>query len=197
MAVVCSRQGAPNLDVYNEGGEAALDTGEIAGLAHRDPATGSWEAVYQTWSDLDGSTSDPAGNCTENQADTAGISDSFHRLSVSGSLFSTNPRNGDVLMLFRETTFKIQPSELEPGSLGMFRAAYGDSLVEFATGVDTTARFRYRTAGGSYSDTVSTGSLAGIDAVRIFADARRPAPTGGAEDVTFGWTVTVPLRNVR
>lgn len=195
--LVCSRQGAPNLDVYNDGGEAALDTDEVAGVAHRDPATGDWEMVNETWAALDGSASSPAGNCADNGADTTGVSGSFHRLAVSGSTFSDNPQNGSVVMLFRETTFKIQPSELEPGSLAVFRAAYGDSLVEFATGVDTTAQFRYRMVGGGFSDTVSVGSLASIDAVRLMADARRPAPTGGVEDITFGWTVTVPLRNVR
>ena len=197
MAIVCSRQGAPNLDVYNEGGEAGLDTDEIAGLAHRHPATGVWEVVNETWPNLDGSTSNAAGNCADEGADTVGVSAAFHRLSVPGSFFSTNPREGDVLMFFRETTFKIQGSALEPGSLAVFRAAYGDSLVELATGVDTTAQFRYRTAGGTFSDTLSASALASIDAVQIVADARKRAPTGGVDDITFGWTVTVPLRTVR
>lgn len=197
MTVVCSRQGAPNLDVFHDGGEAALDTDEIAGAAHRDPATGDWEAVNETWPNLDGSTTDPAGNCADNGADTLGAADFFHRLGVSGSMFSSNPRNGDVVMLFRESTFKVQQSALDPSTLGIFRAPYGGPLVEFATGVDTTTRFQYRTVGGSYVDTVFTVDLPSVDAVRIVADARRPAPTGGVEDITFGWSVTVPLRAVR
>ncbi|MDX1647119.1 MAG: hypothetical protein R3304_08235 [Longimicrobiales bacterium] len=197
VTLVCSRQGVPNLDVYNDGGEAALDTEEIAGAARRDPGTGAWEAVNAPWTALDGSTADPAGNCAENGADTTGVAGSFHRLALSGSFFSTNPRSGDLVMLFRETTFEIRDSELEPGSLGLFRAAYGDPPVEFATGIDTSMRFRYRVAGGGYSDTVSAGALASIDAVRLTAAARKPPPTGGAADVTFGWTVTIPMRTVR
>lgn len=100
-------------------------------------------------------------------------------------------------MLFRETTFKIQPSLLDPTTLGIFRAAYGDSLVEFATGVDTTAQFQYRTVGSGYVDTVSAASVASVDAVRLVADARKPAPTGGAQDITFGWSVNVPIRLAR
>jgi hypothetical protein len=107
------------------------------------------------------------------------------------------PAEGDVVMLFRETTFKIQQSQLEPSTYGLFRGSYGDPLVEFATGIDTTAHFQYRAAGGTYVDTVTAGSLAGIDAVRIVAEARKAAPTGGVDDVTFGWAVNVPLRTVR
>jgi len=197
VTVVCSVAGAPQLDVFNDGGEAALDTDEVAGAALRDPSTGDWEAVNDTWASLNGSTSDPSGNCESNGADTTAASGSFHRLALSPAFFSSAPQNGDAVMLFRETTFKIQQSALDPSTLAIFRAPYGDSLVEFATGVDTTAQFRYRTAGGSYVDTLSAGSLASVDAVRLTADARKPAPTGGVEDITFGWTVTVPLRTIR
>ncbi len=197
MAVVCNASGAPNLDVFHEGGEAALRTDEVAGVARRVAATGTWEAVNATWADIDGSTSDPAGNCYANGSDTVGVRNDFHRLRGFNSLLSAVPGEGDVVMIFRETTFKIQPSALEPGRLAVFRAARGDSLVEFATGIDTTASFRYRTVGGGYVDTVTAGSLPSVDAVRIVADAREPAPTGGARDITFGWAVTVPLRSVR
>lgn len=197
MAIVCDRTGVPNLDVYHEGGELALATDEVAGIALRDRVTGVWEQAQATWSDIDGSTSDPAGNCFDNGADTVGARDSFHRLRVINPLFAGTPDNGDVVMIFRETTFKIQTSELDPSTLGIFRGIYGESLVEFATGIDTTAQLRYRTTSGGYVDTVAAGSLADIDAVRIVADARKPAPTGGVDDVTFGWSVTVPLRTIR
>lgn len=197
MAGVCSTQGAPHVDVFHEGGEAGLDTDEIAGIALREANTGDWTMVNEIWANLNGSTSSAAGNCADNGADTLGVAGFFHRLAVSNSMFSPSPENGDVLMLFRESTFKVQPSALDPSTLGIFRAPYGGSLVEFATGVDTTARFQYRTVGGSYVDTVFTVDLPSVDAVRIFADARRPAPTGGVDDITFGWSVTVPLRSVR
>ena len=55
ITVVCGRQDAPDLDVFNDGGETALDTDEIAGAAHRDPGTGDWEAVNDSWANLNGS----------------------------------------------------------------------------------------------------------------------------------------------
>ena len=110
--------------------------------------------------------------------------------------FSPLPSEGDVLALFRETTFTIQQSQLDTLSLGLFRTPYGGVPVEFATGIDTTAHFEYRTAGGMF-DTLSAAAVVGVDAVRIVAEARKPAPTGGQEDVRFGWSVTVPLRNIR
>ena len=99
-------------------------------------------------------------------------------------------------MVDRETTFKIQGSALETGTLGLCRGTYGQPLVEFATGMDSTAQFQYRTGGSTYADTITSASLGNIDAVRILANARRRAKSGGQEDVTYGWSVNVILRNV-
>jgi hypothetical protein len=197
MTIVCSKVGVPNLDVFNEGGEGQLDTSEIAGVAARDPATGTWESVNTTWSYVNGSGAGSAGNCADNGADTAGVSSAFHRLRRFNLLLSSVPDEGDVVMLFRETTFNIQTSQLDPTTLGLFRGVYGGALVEFATGIDSTAQFQYRTGGSTYADTVSGSALAGIDAIRIVADARKRAPTGGQDDITFGWSVNVTLRNIR
>jgi len=197
LSVVCNRDGIGSADVYTEGGESDLDTDEIAGIAHRDPVAGTWTAVNASWSTLNGTSGDPAGECAINGADTLDVAGAFHRIANLNTLFSPVPAEGDVVMLFRETTFAIQTSELDPSTLGIFRAAYGDSLVEFATGVDTTAQFQYRTVGGTYVDVVTGAALAQIDALRLVADARKPAPTGGVDDITFGWSVNVPLRVVR
>lgn len=197
VTIVCNLGGSSQTDVFHEGGEAGLPTEEVAGVAHRDLATGAWTAVNTPWSAINGSTADAAANCLANGADTVGARGGFHRLSGLPSLFAAPPDEGDAVMLFRETTFKIQPSVLDPGTLGIFRAAYGDAMVEFATGVDTTAQFRYRTVGGSYADTVFGAALASVDAVRLVADARKRAPTGGVADITFGWSVNVPIRAVR
>ena len=197
VAVVCARRGGGDRDVFHDGGEAALDTDEVAGVARWDTVLGSWEAANAVWGDIDDSGSDAADECFDNGADTVGIRDWFHWLHFDGGLLSSRPDEGEAVMLFRETTFKIQTSVMDPTTLGIFRAAYGDSLVEFATGVDTTAQFQYRTVGGGYVDTVSAASLTSVDAVRLIADARKPAPTGGAADVLFGWSVNVPIRLAR
>ena len=56
---------------------------------------------------------------------------------------------------------------------------------------------RDRTGGSTYADTVPASALGDIDFVRIVADARKRAQTGGRDDITFGWSVNVALRNVR
>jgi hypothetical protein len=99
-------------------------------------------------------------------------------------------------MLFRQTTFRIQPTVLDTMTLGLFRRVYGGSFVEFATGIDTTAQIQYRTGGTTYADTIPVGALGDIDAVRIVAGARLPARSGAREDVTFGWSVNVAVRNL-
>lgn len=194
--MVCSHAAYPSVDVFAELGDAR-DSVEVAGVAVRDPLTGDWEAANATWGTLVASSVGSASSCRANGADTVGAIGSFSRLQNLGTLLTSVPAEGDVVMLFRETTFKIQQSQLDPGAYGLFRGSYGDPLVEFATGIDTTARFQYRTAGGTYVDTVSAGSLAGVDVVRIVAEARTAPPTGGVDAVTFGWTVNVHLRTVR
>lgn len=195
MALVCYRQGSANADVLSEGGQGALETNAVAGVALRNDST--WEYVTSTWASLDGTDTNSPIECESNGADTVGVRNDFYRLNGVNSVFTGGVQAGDVLMLFRETTFSIRTSELDPTTLGLFRADYGATAVEFATGIDTTAQFQYRTSAGSYVDTVTAGSLSAVDAVRIVLDSRKPPATGGTEDVTFGWSVNVPLRNVR
>jgi hypothetical protein len=195
VAMICDRQGN-DANVHFEGGVAGLDTDEVAGVALRDPTTSAWTYVTRTWGALDGGGSGAASACATEGADTTGASAEFRTLGDLQTLFGGTHNEGVALMLFRETTFKIQDSQLDPGRLGLFRRIYGGSFVEFATGMDSTAQFQYRTGGAAYVDTITSASLGDIDAVRIVADARKPARTGGQEDVTFGWSVNVALRNV-
>lgn len=197
LAVVCDRQGL-NIHVHIDGGVASLDTMEVGGVAWLNQSTGAWRYRNATWSTINspagGNTS--AARCAANGADTARASADFRRLRQFFTLFFSVPAPGEVLLLFRETTFQIQPSQLEPGRLGLFRRRYGGTFVELASGMDTTASFRYRTGGSTYADTVFGASLGTIDGVRIVAAAKKPAPSGGLRDVEFGWAVNVPLRNV-
>jgi len=192
---VCDRQGN-NLHVYNDGGENALDVTEVGGVGWLNQATGVWSYRSATWSYVNGTGGSPAASCAGNGADTAWVASAFHRLRRFNLLYGSMPNAGDIVMLFRETTYKVQASALEPGTLGLFRGTYGQPLVEFATGIDSTAKFQYRTGGSTYTDTITSASLGNIDAVRIVADARKRAESGGQDDVTFGWSVNVFLGNV-
>jgi hypothetical protein len=195
LAVVCNRSGV-NLDVHNEGGETGIDTDEVAGVGWLDTSTGDWDYRTATWSYVDGNGGTPAASCASNGADTTGDAASFHRLRRFNLLYGATPDEGDVVMLYRETTFEIQSSVLDPGTLGLFRGSYGQSPIELATGMDSSAKFQYRTGGTSYADTITTANLDDIDAVRIVADARKRAESGGQDDVTFGWSVNIALPNM-
>lgn len=195
VGIFCDINGSGNNgEVMTEGGQSALVTDEVGGLALRNGAT--WSFVNATWGSVNGSDASSAANCAANGADTLGAADEFHRLTGLTTLFpSPAPVEGDAVMIFRETTFTIRQSQLDTTTLALYRQPYGGTAVEFATGIDTTAQFQYRD-GASYVDTVPAG-LANIDAVRIVADARKPAPTGGVDDIVFGWSINVPLRTVR
>ncbi|MEQ1856989.1 MAG: prepilin-type N-terminal cleavage/methylation domain-containing protein [Longimicrobiales bacterium] len=185
-----------NVYVHNEGGETGLYNAEIAGVAWLNQSTGDWDYRTATWAYMDGTTGTPAPSCAVSGADTTWATGEFHRVRRLGLLYGTFPIEGDILMLYRETTFKIQTSVLEPGTLGLFRGTYGQPLVELATGMDSTAQFQYRTGGTTYADTITSANLSSIDAVRFVADARKRAESGGQRDVTYGWSVNMVLRNV-
>jgi hypothetical protein len=195
VGVVCNQEVTPSRDIHTEGGQGGFDPDEVGGVAVRNGT--SWTFQNTTWATIDGSDSQSPNNCCGNGADTIGAYSEFHRLNGLDVLFGTAPNAGDVVMLFRETTFKIQTSQMDPSTLGLFRGQYGGTLVEFATGIDTTAQFQYRTGGVSYADTITAASVDDIDVVRIVADARLRAPTGGQDDVAFGWSVNVALRTIR
>ena len=196
LAVVCNVQ-SNFADVYTDGGEGGVDTLEVGGVAVRDTTTGAWTYGNSDWSNMDGSGGDPDGDCADNGADTSGVATEFHRLRRLNSILGSMPDEGDIIMIFRETTFKFQTSVLDTTSIGLFRQFYGESLLEYATGMDATAQFQYRTGGSTYSDTVVAADLDDIDVIRIVADARKRAETGGIDDVTFGWSVNIALRNIR
>jgi hypothetical protein len=195
VGMVCDRQGN-EVYVHFKGGVPALDTDEAAGVAVRDVTTGEWTYRNSTWATVDGGASNAAQRCAARGADTTGATAEFRMVTQLESLYGAPPNSGAALMLFRQSTFKIQDSQLDPGRLALFRQIYGGSLVEFASGMDTSAQFQYRTGGTTYADTVIAASLDDIDAVRIVADARKRQRSGGQEDIRFGWSVNVALRNV-
>ncbi|MDZ7778569.1 MAG: prepilin-type N-terminal cleavage/methylation domain-containing protein [Gemmatimonadota bacterium] len=185
-------------DVHFDGGAARMATEEIAGVAAHDPADGAWEYQLWPWFIMDGGSSASAARCaTATAADTTDASEDFHTLRLLAlALGSDAPDVGELVMLFRETTFTIEPSDLEPPMLALFRQPYLEDPVEFASGIDSTARFGYRLSGeSSYRDTIPEGDLDDIDAVQLQLDARRLSESAEEEDVTFGWSTNLLLRN--
>ncbi len=196
LAMVCDRQGN-NISVHGEGGASAVDTDEVAGAGVLDAATGAWTYGTATWSFITLGGGNPASNCAGNGANTAGATADFYRLRRFNNIFGSTPDDGEIIMLYRQTTFSIQASVLEPGTLGLFRASYGQPAVELATGMDATAQFQYRTGGSTYSNSVASANLDDIDAVRLVAEARKRSQSAAQNDVTFGWSVNIALPNAQ
>ncbi len=199
VAVVCATSGGV-VGVHTEGGEAAIETHEedVAGFAVMDNV-GGWDYYDVDWTAIDDgrSSSVIAGFCYANGADTVGARADFHSLRSLGDYHPTVPAVGDVILLFGETKYKFQTSVLDPSTVGLFRQVSGGALVEFATGMDSTAQFQYRTGASGYWDNVSGASLGDIDVVRIGSEVKEPAPLGIQGVIRYGWFVNVALRNVR
>jgi len=192
VGAVCGHAGTL-VDVYLDGGVAQLDIGEVAGAAIHRAATGTWDYERADWSFLNGGSLGSAARCAGQGADTTGVSGSFHAIRDP---FTGTPAVGDLVMLFRETTYSVAPSVLEPRAHGLFREPYGRSAVEVVSGLDSIAEFRYRTGGTTYQAAVTGTGVPDIDAVRLVFEARRPGESGPGTDATFGWGRNVLLRNV-
>lgn len=196
LAAVCAWPSTNKVTVQLEGGTADFDTNEFGGFAVRDSITGSW-SYYDVgnWNSIKQNGGKPAEDCAANGADTVGATSEFTRLKNLDSYYGVNPPVGTILMLYRNVEFKFAASEMDSTAVGLYRGIYGNTLVEFATGMDSTAAFQYRTGGSTYSKSATGANLAKIDAVRITAEARKKPETGGAKDITYGWSVNLVLRN--
>jgi hypothetical protein len=195
LGVVCAHSSGSRVAVQIRGGDANLDTDEVSGVALRDSLTGTWNYRDAGWSSMHQTSGSPAADCAANGADTVGATGDYHRFRRFNTFFGGLPALGSVVMFYRNVEYEFDTSEMDVTTTALFRGMYGDDLVEFATGMDASAGFQYRTGGSTYANTVSGGSLANIDAIRIVAQARRRPETGGVDDVTFGWAVNVFLRN--
>ncbi len=196
VGVVCAVTGN-NTDIFMEGGPTGLDTVELAGFAYRSETSNSWDYYNATWAGIVGTGGPPNVKCLANGADTTLSAGQFHRLGHFDDFAPSVPAKTDVVMFFRETRFKIQQSVLDPSTMGLFRAAYGDTLIEYVTGLDPSAGFEYRTGGSTYATSVGAAGLDSIDAVRVVAQARMKPETGLHDDVAYGWTTDFILPNVR
>jgi prepilin-type N-terminal cleavage/methylation domain-containing protein len=198
LAVVCATQGRSNVSVHYEGGERGLDTDEVSGFAVLDSTSGLWSYYdVPSWNTIRQPGGRPARDCAGNGADTLAATSEFQRLGRLSDYHGSVPGPGDVIMLYRSVEYAYRRSELDPTTTGLFRGIFGDPLVELVTGMDSIAQFRYRTSGTTYAPGVAGSALGSIDAVRLVAQSRQSAETGGQEDITYGWGTNVYMRNGR
>ena len=164
---------------------------EVAGYARQDGG-GNWTYTADTWTNLLGSSgSGDADQClTTSGADTVGAIDDFGRLLIGGGTTL-----GEVIMIYREVEFKIDESQLNPITLALYRGVTGDTLREFATGITTDAKFQYRLPSSTYQNSITGGSVANIENIRVIASGIATDSIGGIESYSYEWTVGIPLRN--
>ena len=197
-ALICGRQGGSDVMVHVSGGLASIDTNEVGGYGYRDPGTGAWTYYDHTWSELYATGGNPAIRCFINGADVSGAWPEFIRMkSVESDTGIDNTVLDDgthVLIFYRKTEFRFDNSVLVPGDRALFRGIYGSTLVEFATGMATTAQFQYRT-GPTWVKYVAPASLSTVDAIRVVAQSVGKGDTSAQLGYDFGWTVDIPLAN--
>jgi len=196
LAAVCSSGPGDVVSVQFDGGVQGLATDEVTGFAVHDTLSEAWSYHDDGgWSAISETTGSPAVACALNGADTVGASGDFVSLHQLGAFEGYVPVVGQLLMLYREVEYSVATSTLDPPQQALYRTVAGGSPVEFVTGVDSGAAFQYRTGGSTYAGTVSGAVLDSVSAIRIDAEARRTPRAGGAEDLVFGWSVNVTLRN--
>lgn len=194
LAIVCEYSNNFS-HVFYDGGEGKLDKAEMVGIGVYNDTTGTWSYHPTTYDNINAQGENPQQKCASMGADTVGAWSSYNTLFRLKQVTGNSGPMGQLLMFYRETEFVLTESTLQPGTIGLYRGSYGGELVEFASGMDPTAQFLYRTGGTSYSSPVGSMWLSTIDAVRLVATTRIRASGGGKDDVTAGWSVNVPLRN--
>lgn len=198
-AIVCAHGSGNRVSVHLPGGTAGFDTDDVSGVALVDTATSRWLYYDRSWSNIHQSGGSPAAGCAAAGADTTGGA-AAHFVDFRGGTLTTGfgykPPVGATLMVYRKVEYRIQTSTMDATARALYRGTYGSTLTEVVTGLDTSAKFQYRTGGSTYASTVTGASLGAIDAIRIVAQARKRPESGAADVVTYGWAVNVHLRNV-
>lgn len=195
VGVICDIQGSA-VSTYLPRSRAGLDTASVTGYALRTQG-GGWSWSFDDWSSLYNSEGTAIkDDCGGIGMDTNGIPAS-HFANLSGPGSATNASVGRALMLHREVELRFATSDLDPGQTGLFRGTYGSTLVEVSSGLGSDAGFSYRLKGQSgYASSVSGGSLADINSVRVTVHATDPGG-GGLDPYEYTISRDVPIRNER
>ena len=195
LAVACADAGGNDLHTLMTNGIESIDASKARGV-------GAYtEGVPPTWDFNNGSVSArigdtgivPATACAAAGVDTVGYLGDFVELRNVGSLGGASRGVGDVFMVFEEFEIAIGASTLDPINSALFQgiSSNGQPLVEFVSGLSSTAGFEYR-VGTNWSSSVTGGSRANINAIRVTADALASAG-GESSDASFELQSIIPV----
>lgn len=197
MGMICGFSGG-RARTYLPSGSAGLDTLGVTGYGIRS-SDGSWSYYASDWGTLfESSGRTIADACAVAGMDTVGVPDEhFIEMNDVATTPSPTPRIGDGITLYQFLHLQVADSDLAPGSLGLFRGTFGDTLTEFSSGLGERTHFEYRLQGSnSYSPQVTGADLNDINSVRIVAHA--VSQEGDPSDrYEFEIVQDVPLRNAR
>ncbi len=192
LAMACAIQGS-DAHSHFSAGLAEVDDATAAGVAKLE-SDGTWTFSPGDTAPVTGPDASSAPRCFAEGTDTVGARNDFMRLNRPDNRFGVPAAIGDIYMFYDEIEFSIATSALDSRVKGLYRGIYGESLTEYATGIDSTAYFAYRIA-GTWSTTVSSGSLSLVDAIRVYARTYSPAVGGSGNDASFDMPIVIPLRN--
>ncbi len=188
---VCAVQGTTIF--VHLGGADRIDPEEVSGFAIQGPS-GGWRYFAATWESLyGGGGAAPARRCFESGADTTGAVPEYFRLNRIAIAAGRPIVPGEAVLIYAEREFRLRPSSIAPRSRGLFVGPPGDDLVEFASGLDSSAGFSYR-VDGRYRPSATGAQRNRVEVVRINLRVRVPAETIRGTDATVDWVVDVPLR---
>jgi len=191
LAGVCDIVGS-DLRVHLAEGIGSLVEADAEGLANWIPGTG-WDYHSTSVASLTGSSgATEAAGCAAEGADTSGATDDFMELNNVDALTGVTNELGDVLMIYEEFEMSFAASTLIPSQTALYVGISGGTLVEYSNGLDSDAAFEYR-VGSTWSSSVSGGSLANIEAVRINANTRIRGSAAAASDATFDLVLEIPV----
>lgn len=201
VGVVCAVSG-DRAHIYFALDGGTVPASRVSGYAVRS-SSGSWSYTSASWSELFVSSGGSSvTECTSRGNVSSGFPSDYKLLARVGSVINpgavTGPGGPVGVMLYERVEYRFATSVLEPGTLGLFSGPPGGTLVEYASGFDTSAHFEYRLATGAFVESVSSASLSQVTAVRLVAEATGLAKSGGVTTrYRYGYTVDFPFRNVR
>jgi hypothetical protein len=104
---------------------------------------------------------------------------------------------GQPVFFFQRITYEFKPSSRFPGAFGLFRSVQNGTSEELLAPFDSTARFKYWTAGATASSASAppVGNIRGVDVVLAARSAANVATK--SQPARSQSVATIFFRNVR
>ena len=195
LAVACADPGGSDLHAILSNGIESLTEIDAEGVGeYTDGSPPSWNFIDTNVGTLIGSTGlVPAAACFAEGVDTVGHLDDFVELSNINVLTGTTRTVSDVFMIYEEFEVSIGTSSLDTLNSALYHGINGGTLVEFVSGLSSSASFEYR-VGTTWSSSVVGGNLANINAIRVNATTLVTAG-GESSDANFDLQAIIPVGN--